>query len=152
MIRTFLLFTLLAGLTGTVAVWQIQIPDAGETTSAQDDTWQLPHKPQAPNYSKSYNRLRKLNPWNTTENGDYKTGTSSKSSRRKGKKNQKWKFVGIVKKGNQRYILLLENKKITQYAVKSSLPNGNQLIKIHNDSIEIMQDNKVEVVHLYKKK
>ncbi len=143
MIRTIFLLILLAGLTGGLAEWQIQIPDALETTTAQKDTWNLPHNPQARNPSTVYNKLRKLKPWNTGEQG----GTSSKSSRKR--KKSKWQFVGIIKKGTQRYVLLLENKKITQYALKSDLPSGYHILKIHDDSIEVAQDGNVEVIHLY---
>lgn len=113
MIRTILLFTLLVGLTGAMTVWQIEIPN-GKTTIALDDTWQSLHKQQTPNFSSTYNKLRKLNPWMTKNIANKTTSTSTlrKFSRRKSQKKHKWKFVGIVKKGNQRYILLLENKRL----------------------------------------
>jgi hypothetical protein len=136
------LLILLAGLTGGLADRQIQIPDALKTTTAQKDIWNLPHNPKARNPSTAYKKLRKLKLWNTDKQG----GSSTKSRKRK---KSKWKFVGIIKKGNQRYVLLLENKKITQYALKSDLPSGDHILKIHDDSIEVAQDGNVEVIHLY---
>ena len=146
MIRMILLLILLAGLTGGLAKWHIQIPDTSKIPIAQQkDTWNLPHHPQARNPSTVYNKLRKLKPWNTGKQG----GNSTKSSRKRKRKKSKWKFVGIIKKGSQRYALLLENKKITQYALKSHLPNGDHILKIHDDSIEVAQDDHIEVIHLY---
>jgi hypothetical protein len=137
---------LLVGLTGLLAVRQIQMPKAGQTTPAEDDTWKLPTGFQARNLSRTYLKLRKLNPWGT----DNQTSTSKQSLIQSQKLPSKWKFVGIIQQGNQRYILLLENKKITQYGLKSSLPNGAQVLKIDKDAIEIMQDEQVDVMRLYR--
>ncbi|HEC84965.1 MAG: hypothetical protein DRR08_13500 [Candidatus Parabeggiatoa sp. nov. 2] len=146
MIRVIFLLILLAGLTGLLTNQQIQIPKARQTTEASDDTWKLPKESIAPNPSRLHVKLRQLSPWET----DNQT-TTSKSSSSPRKQKTKWKFVGIVQKGRQRYVMLLENNKVTQYGLKSSLPGGAYLRRINDDSIEVIQDNgEVEVIHLYR--
>jgi hypothetical protein len=61
-----------------------------------------------------------------------------------------WQLVGIVRQGEQRYILVLDKaNKVTQYTVTSSLPNGTILSSIHDDFIEVSKQGKIEVVRLY---
>ncbi|HDN26412.1 MAG TPA: hypothetical protein ENG03_04840 [Thioploca sp.] len=146
MIRVILLLILLVGLTGLLAVWQIQMPEAGQTMPVEDDTWKLPTEFQAHNLSKTYTKLRKLNPWGT----DNQTNTSKQSLTQPQKQPTSFQFVGIIGRDNQRYILLLENQKITQYSLKSSLPNGAQILKIHKDAVEIMQDEQIQLMRLYR--
>ena len=143
--RVMLFSTLLIGLTGLLAAWQTQIPGVSQTTPAEEDIWKLPTGFQTRHLSKTHTQLRKLNPWGTA----LQTNTSTQSLIQPQKIPPKWQLVGIIEQGNQRYILLNENNKITQYSLKSSLPNGAQILKIHKDTVEIRQDNQVEVMHLY---
>jgi len=147
--RTIIALILLAVLTSLTASWQIQIPTIGQSVNQAEDNWALPPLSQATQLQKTYIKLRKLNPWGS----DTKT-TSRRAKKTKTKAPKKprpdWRFAGVVQQGQQRYILILDkNNKATQYHIKSKLPNGARLVRIHNDFIEVLQDGKLKTIALY---
>lgn len=59
-------------------------------------------------------------------------------------------FKGIVQQGNERYILLLDDKQqLTPYYLGSTLPQGFELIHISEDFIEVLQKDNIENIPLY---
>jgi len=150
--KTIILLLLLAGATGGATFWQTQqqIPMPKEI-SPPADNWKLPQWAPPQSYlTQTYTRLQKINPWESKG----KTTTSRSSRRKKKKSRSNWEFAGIIHKGNASYVLFYEKKtkKISQHALKSTLPDGAQLVKIHEDYVEIQQNGKVEKKYLYKKK
>jgi len=150
--RTIIVSVLLAVLTSLAALWQIQIPTIGHSINQTEDNWTLPTLSQATQLQKTYVKLRKLKPW-----GSEKKSTSRKRNTKTKKQPPKkprpdWRFAGVVQRGQQRYILILDkNNKATQYHIKSKLPNGAHLVRIHNDFIEVLQDGKLKSIPLYPK-
>ena len=151
--RTIIVSVLLAVLTSLAALWQIRIPTIGQSVTPVEDNWTLPTLSQATQLQKTYVKLRKLKPW-----GSKNTKTTSTKAKRKAKKQTPkkprpdWRFAGVVQRGQQRYILLLDkNNKATQYHIQSKLPNGARLVRIHNDFIEVLQDGKLKTIPLYPK-
>jgi hypothetical protein len=148
MIRVIILLILLAGLSGLLANQKIQLPKAVQMADSEEDDWKLPTESQAVKPSIRYAKLLQLSPWETESR---QVLASSKQVNSPEKVSRTWKLVGLIKKGSQRYIMLLENNKTTQYGLKSALPGGSYLRKINDDSIEVIQnDGKIEVIELYR--
>lgn len=148
MIRVIILLILLAGLTGLLANQEIQIPKAEQIAVSEDDIWKLPTELQAANPSARHAKLLQLSPWETESHQILLSSKQVKSSQQI---KPTWKLVGLIKKGSQRYAMLLENNKTSQYGSKSTLPGGALLRKINDDSIEVIQnDGKIEVIELYR--
>jgi len=148
MIKYIILLTGLNGLTGALAWEFISIPtvDSAPTQADHWDPLQLPIPPDAQTW---VTQLNELSLWEKTTTQLTELSTQSKSSLTT-KIGNEFKFVGIIQQGYKSYILLLDNnKKISSYFLNSHLPNGALLRTIHDDTIEVVHEGKVQLIKLY---
>lgn len=157
MLRYLLMFVILSSFTGTLAWWQVAIP-IGETNLNGEEDWKLPTLSKLENIQASYTKLRTLSPWKTNEST--KLAEQAKKPQQEvllqqqalpSPKRVDWQLMGIIQHGPRRYVLLFDDKttKITSYSLQSTLPNGDTLLNIHEDSIEVLRKGKTEIVRLY---
>jgi len=140
----------LAVLSSGVALWQTEIPTPKPTVQSTEDNWQLPTLSQATQIQQTYIKLRRLKPWGYDEKKKRTASTKTKKKPNTKKPRPDWRFAGIVQRGYKRYILFLDKfNKVTQYGLQSSLPNGERLVRIHNDFIEVLQEGKLKKIRLY---
>jgi len=66
----------------------------------------------------------------------------------------KWKIIGIIQDGQQRFALINDIKKgkITPFEVGDIFPNGEVLLEINVNSISVQNDNKIRVLTLFNNK
>jgi len=137
---------LLSGITGGLTFWSINIPDINQMP-LENDSWKLLEIPKPPNVQSLSSKLRRLKPWETKEKI-----TSSSTSKSSNKKNNSklLQLVGIVQRGRNNYILVLDNKnKVASYDLRSELPNGTKLHAIYDDHIEVKDFGEIQVIKLY---
>jgi hypothetical protein len=156
MFKLSLIIISLSSLTTLVALWQIQLPEV-QTNVAAEDNWKLPNLPQADGVQIAYNKLHQLYPWKADEIKP--APPPAPSAQEEAKKVEEsprppptdWQLVGIIQQGQRRYVLILDKtNKVSQFAIKSVLPNGASLLSIHDDFIEVSNKSKVETVRLYR--
>ncbi len=113
-------------------------------------TWEIPKIPQ-PNINNSQLTLwgdNYVNKKSRTTN----SRNTSRASRNKRNKN-KVNLVAIIQQGKQSYVLFTNKKKeVNKYNIGKVLPDGSKILKIKDDSIEIMRNDKVELMYLYPQK
>ncbi|MDM8567047.1 hypothetical protein QUF74_15525 [Candidatus Halobeggiatoa sp. HSG11] len=114
-------------------------------------SWEIPKIPQ-----RKFNNV-KLTLWGGDSFQQNTTSSSSRSrnnSRSRNKRNRnKLNLVAIIKQGKQNYVLFTNKKKeINKYNIGDSLPNNSKLLKIKDDFVEVMRDDKVELMYLYPQK
>ncbi|MCK5718906.1 MAG: hypothetical protein KAH84_03030 [Thiomargarita sp.] len=173
MINTIYLMLVVTVISGTAAFFQTQISSKVENANIQEHTWYLPPTPIAINFSKSYTQAAKLNLWKNKALDKQKKLEQSKVLRQKkldknklakqqnrennnqygenqDEKQIKIQLIGIVRKGVEKYVLLLENdKEINQYHEDSMLPNGSYIIDIYEDAIKIITDSTTDIMYLH---
>jgi len=148
--RIFILF-IAAGLASLSAIWQIQVPIV-ETLEPVDDAWVSSKPSPTRHWATLYTELRQLDPWTFSENKKTSSFSKNADKNTRGKigGKTKWKLAGIVQQGYQRYVLILDNKnKMSQYRVKSILPNGERLVSIGDDFIQVWQADEMKIIKLY---
>lgn len=66
----------------------------------------------------------------------------------------KWKIIGIIQDGQQRFALINDIKKgkITPFEVGDVFPNGEVLLEINVNSISVKNDKKTRVLNLFNNK
>jgi len=156
MIKLLIILVIINALVAAGAVWYVQLPTT-ESVTESEDKWSLPPLPSMDKVAQSYIKLLKLHPWKIEEVAPAapapvvapppvvpKPASASLLKR-------DWQLVGIVQRGEQRYVLVLDKQnKIKSYSVKNLLPNGALLFNIQNDFIEVvLKDGKIEKVELY---
>ncbi|MDM8560490.1 hypothetical protein [Candidatus Parabeggiatoa sp. HSG14] len=155
------LLILLSGLTSLLAFWQNKLPTIEQISAPSEEIWKLPNLPQANQIQQTYFKLRKLKAWGVIKEKKSKkttkktTGLEKKSTDTKITKittqlTQHERFAGIVQKGKQRYILLLNKQnKLAAFNLETPLPNGAKILTINDDFIEVQQDDKIKKIRLY---
>lgn len=156
MIKLLIILIIINGLVAVGAVWYVQLPTI-ESVTESEDKWNLPPLPSMDKVAQSYIKLLKLHPWKIEVVAPAapapvvaappvapKPASTSLLKR-------DWQLVGIVQRGEQRYVLVLDKQnKVKSYSVKNLLPNGALLFNIQNDFIEVVLKNgKMEKVELY---
>lgn len=156
MIKLLIILIIINGLVAAGAVWYVQLPTT-ESVTKSEDKWSLPPLPSMDKVAQSYIKLLKLHPWKIEVVAPAapapvvaappvapKPASASLLKR-------DWQLVGIVQRGEQRYVLVLDKQnKVKSYSVKNVLPNGALLFNIQNDFIEVVLKNgKMEKVELY---
>ncbi|MCK5877570.1 MAG: hypothetical protein KAG43_08040 [Candidatus Marithrix sp.] len=108
-------------------------------------SWEIPPIPQH-----NFNNV-KLTLWGETASQQPTTGSSSKRNRRSNRRNKnKLNLVAIIRQGRQNYVLFTNKKKeVNKYNIGDLLPNNSKLLKIKDNFVEVMLDDKVELMHLY---
>ncbi|HHB92593.1 MAG TPA: hypothetical protein ENK59_05205 [Thioploca sp.] len=77
----------------------------------------------------------------------------NKNSYSRNKNSKNLNLVAIIQQGKQHYVLFTNKKKvINQYTIGKKLPDGSELLKINDDSIEVIKDDKTEIIYLYSQK
>jgi len=155
MIKSALALVLLSVLTGLLAWWQVQLPTTPGSSKNSGDEWKLPTLPEVEKIRASYLKLLTLNPWKANTPppkpvAEVKTAQTLTTASLSPSKQAEWQLVGIIQQGQQRFALLLDKAtKVTHYSLRSALPNGDILVNIREDSIEVLKQGKVELVNLY---
>jgi hypothetical protein len=148
MIKPIIFLIGLNGLTGALAWEFITIPTVGSVPTQEDhwDTLQLPIPPDAQIW---VTQLNELSLWEKKTTPLTKLSTQSQSSLTT-KIGNEFKLVGIIQQKYTSYILLVDNnKKISSYFLNSPLPNGALLRAINDDTIEVVNEGKVQIIKLY---
>jgi hypothetical protein len=140
-------FILLAGMTGGLAFWSNNVPEIDQMP-LENDNWKLLEIPKPPNVQSLSSQLRRLKPWEEKEETTSAKSTQKSSKSKSGSK--PLKLVGIVQRGHNDYILVMDNKnKVVSYDLNSELPNGTKLHAIHDDHIKVKDFSEIEVIKLY---
>ncbi|BAP55152.1 hypothetical protein THII_0855 [Thioploca ingrica] len=148
MIKHIIFLIGLNGLTGALALEFITIPSV-VSVPVQEDHWNPLQLPTLPNTQTWVTQLNELSLWEKKTTQLMELSTQSKSSLTT-KIGNEFKFVGIIQQGYKSYILLLDNnKKISSYFINSHLPNGALLRTIHDDTIEVVHEGKIQLIKLY---
>jgi len=115
---------------------------------AAEIAWEIPQVPQ-PNINTA-----QLTLWGDNYVSKTPRTTNSRNIRsRNNKKKDELNLVAIIQQGKQNYVLFTNRKKeVNKYDIGKVLPDGSKLLKIKDDFIEIMRDDKVELVYLYPQK
>ena len=157
MLKYLFMFITISVVTGVFAWWQVDMP-IEKVASSQEEEWKLPSLPKIEKIRASYVKLQAHSPWKSNE--ATKPIEASKKPQQEAVLQQQalpppkkadWQLMGIIQQGPHRYILLLDDKttKITSYSLKNTLPNGDTLLNIHEDFIEVLRKGKTEIVRLY---
>ncbi len=94
----------------------------------------------------------KLTLWGNS-NFQQKSRTTGRRGSSRNKRNKNLNLVAIIKQDKQHYVLFTNKKKaVNKYTIGKKLPDGSKLLKINNDSIEVIKDDKTEVIYLYSQK
>lgn len=154
-IKRFLLFLLLSSVTGSVTFFYGQ-PQIIQLPSETEAEWQLPTISAAINYRNLFSDLRKWQLWGSEKEQKVDAKKNSKEQKKQKKddsldKKLAAQFVGVIKKGTEYYILLIDDdNKAKPYYAQSQLPNGALLVNIQKDAIVIQKEGEeAETIHLY---
>ncbi|MFK5969344.1 MAG: hypothetical protein QM487_04385 [Candidatus Marithrix sp.] len=84
-------------------------------------------------------------------NFQQKSRTTGRRGSSRNKSNKNLNLVAIIQQGKQHYVLFT-NKAVNKYTIGKKLPDGSKLLKINSDSIEVIKDDKTEIIYLYSQK
>ncbi len=155
MFKRILLLLLTSGFTGSLAFFYVQ-PQIEQSQMETTEAWLLPVIPVAIDKNKLYADLRQWQLWGSEiEKKEDKKAEKKKKDKKKAdddlNEQLAAQFVGVIKKGNERYILLLNDEKQAKpYYAQTQLPNGVLLVNIQEDAITIQkEDEDAQTIPLY---
>jgi len=149
----FLLLT--SSLTGSLTFFYVQ-PQIEQSQMEVTEAWLLPVIPIEIDKNKLYTDLRQWQLWGgeIEKKVDKKAEEKEKNKKKADDNLSKQlaaQFVGVIKNGNERYILLLNDEKQAKpYYAQTQLPNGALLVNIQEDAITIRnEDEDAQTIPLY---
>ena len=137
--RSWITWLILLAL-AAFAEWQfVTLPPAIETIAQAKEDWVLPYAPQA-QPEKAIEILATTSPW----------GKLPEPGEQPSPNDPEWRFLGIMARGEQRYVLIkIANQPEQQLTVGDRLPGGSKILEIEDDSLCLLVNGKKRTIGIH---